>query len=1356
MDERSSVICQGDEKETLTSGISAEASLVLTEGRTLFDSHTKDLIETAHKMVSPAASKDETKTPQSLTPCTPDRLSSPPSILQATLNSDASVCPPVNMTPPGTSCHSGPASRPVSPACAQLSSSPNLSSSHPVASTAVAASVRRPRHKPGERRELLTRAVQDVLNQHISMRRAAQKYNLAKSSLCDFVRKNKISLPNLRIRARTAGPEPNITQPDTRVVTSGTKRLPPDGDDTSSSSMIPNKLACGLGRKSSGLSLTESAQYGIAAYGNSDNFEITHSQNIGHTGFVDGAHTNNNSVDSWAHEETSEVATTADGIYAQTRPPSYSAVTSVSGRSSAALSFSKPSRLESPWHNSAGLPTQVPMRSWSAHSNSTQAANGSVPGGASTVLERRLQFNSLSQLRQTIEAQNLITEHNIRALAEGADFNQLSAATSLPAKINSIRKSANGCDEAPSHAAGNDLSQTCQRMKSVGALSSSDVDCNPIKNCLRQTEVLNGSHDPMDCCATDLSEHRQAPNMAAVNPSSGSSAADHSENVSNIGERSSTNTPTELGSQNFAASFNIPAGVASQRSEGHPFTRSRDPRLPFSAYETSLIGPATSEAQQPPNNPIAATIAQSIFSSSNSTNTPYPALASILSADFASANQNALAAFLFQQSRSLSSSGSVATPNLPNLIGCPNQLSFPAAVSVNPPTQLLTSDFALSTPAGLLSSSIANPRLSATRLSSGHPSISASVPPFQSGVSNNFPVADLSLQPNLEDLQQFFYRQLQPRLFNDLNASPQTVTALATQLLLPQPNQTQNQPFRNLLTSLLGSLNSKIQTATFSGPNTITSLTQASTSTGPINTATETNASQPNATPQEPLNKQPILSGLIPSSTQDMSSISSHARGLVDFINKSPSPFHAVHSACELLLNTGFRELKEGDTWRLKPTDCVFIKKNGSTLIAAAIGGKFKPGNGFHLLGAHTDSPCLRLKPVSERIKEGYVQLGVETYGGGLWYTWFDRELKVAGRAVTAGAGGRLQEHLIHIDRPVACVPSLAIHLNQDIKTSGFNPNTEQHVVPILCTELMDQVNSNNDLAAPTSSAPSASIFGFCGRRRHSAGLLQLVSEQTGITDNMDTWELELCLADFQPARIGGLHNEFIHAPRLDNLFNSYAGLHGMVDSLSSLADESSIRVVCLFDHEEIGSVSTQGANSQHTMNILRRLANTLAEDKCTLSSGSGENPVAVSTTHFEESLSKSFLLSADQAHALHPSYHDRHEPNHRPLFHRGIVLKCNSNQRYATNSLTAAAVRQVARLADVPVQEFVVRQDMHCGSTIGPLLSSQLGIATADVGFPQLAMHSCRELCCTTSISQAVRFYTAFYEHLSKIWPPA
>uniref|UniRef100_A0A5K3F8B4 Aspartyl aminopeptidase n=2 Tax=Mesocestoides corti TaxID=53468 RepID=A0A5K3F8B4_MESCO len=465
----------------------------------------------------------------------------------------------------------------------------------------------------------------------------------------------------------------------------------------------------------------------------------------------------------------------------------------------------------------------------------------------------------------------------------------------------------------------------------------------------------------------------------------------------------------------------------------------------------------------------------------------------------------------------------------------------------------------------------------------------------------------------------------------------------------------------------------------------------------------------------------------------------SHAKELINFINKSPSPFHVVRSACEILANNGFRELLEYEPWKLEPNDCVFVTKNHSSLFAVAVGGAYKPGEGFGIIGAHTDSPCLRLKPISERTSEGFVELAVQTYGGGLWYTWFDRELTLAGRCLVRNpTTGALEQRLVHIARPLACVPSLAIHLNREVNKS-FAPNPEVHLAPILCTTLTEQLHS---------SAGDIDGLKESGASRHPASLLRLIAAELQCAPS-DLVELELYLADTQPARIGGIHEEFIHAPRLDNQFCSYTSIQALVNSLPSLKEDSYVRVVCLYDHEEIGSRSTQGANSLFTESLFRRITDALSVEA---EGGGGGGVNTAASCLFERTMARSFILSADQAHAVHPSWPEKHEPAHKPTFHHGIVLKHHCSQNYATNGLTSAIVKEVARRCQVPLQEFVIRQDQMCGSTIGPIVASHLGVMTADVGGAQLAMHSCREMTCTTSVGHAIAFFTGFFEHLPSI----
>lgn len=471
------------------------------------------------------------------------------------------------------------------------------------------------------------------------------------------------------------------------------------------------------------------------------------------------------------------------------------------------------------------------------------------------------------------------------------------------------------------------------------------------------------------------------------------------------------------------------------------------------------------------------------------------------------------------------------------------------------------------------------------------------------------------------------------------------------------------------------------------------------------------------------------------------------ANDLIRFINMSPTPFHVVHSAAEMLKKAGFCQLLERDVWNLQPNDCIFVTKNQSTLFAVAVGGAYRPGEGFSMIGAHTDSPCLRLKPISNRVKEGFVQLGVQTYGGGLWYTWFDRELTLAGRVIVRNpSSGALEEHLIHINRPLACIPSLAIHLNRNAN-NGFAPDPETHLAPIISTTVMKQLNGGED--------DDNSIGG------HPAGLIRLIATELQCA-TADIVDLELYLTDTQPACVGGLHGEFIHAPRLDNQFGAFTSLSALINSLPSLKDDSNIRVVCLYDHEEIGSRSYQGAASVLTEHFLRRIIQSLTNGAAVQTvdnNGVGSNAMDTATSSptaegclFERSLARSFFLSADQAHAVHPSWPEKHEPAHKPAFHRGLVLKHNVAQSYATNGQTSAILKEIAKRSNVPLQEFVVRQDAPCGSTIGPIVASHLGVMTADVGGAQLAMHSCREITCTSSVGYAVALFTGFFDQLANI----
>ena len=452
------------------------------------------------------------------------------------------------------------------------------------------------------------------------------------------------------------------------------------------------------------------------------------------------------------------------------------------------------------------------------------------------------------------------------------------------------------------------------------------------------------------------------------------------------------------------------------------------------------------------------------------------------------------------------------------------------------------------------------------------------------------------------------------------------------------------------------------------------------------------------------------------------------ARDFLRFIDASPSPYHAVDECKKRLVQAGFSEIRERDHWTINPNDKYFLTRNQSTIIAFAVGGRYQPGNGYSIVGAHTDSPCLRVKVKSSRIKHGFVQVGTECYGGGNWGSWFDRDLKLAGRLLVADENNpdNINSVLIHINKPIMRVPHLAIHLQREMN-DRFSINKENHLVPIIATEVQAQLNKK-------SNATAAGDTMSCSNK-HSSILMEALCKGASVPEKQIV-DFDLFLADYQPSEIGGFLDEFIFAPRLDNLLSCYASLQGLINSCpDSLEDEKSIRMVAFFDNEEVGSDSAQGAGSSITEYVMRRL------------SSDTQNPTA-----FEESIPKSYMISADAAHAVHPNYSEKHEENLRPSFHGGPVIKINNNQRYATTAITATLLRQVARHAGVPIQDVMVRNDSPCGSTIGPILSTRLGMRTADIGAPQLSMHSCREVCGVAAPEQCIKLYQTFFEKFTAL----
>ncbi len=424
-----------------------------------------------------------------------------------------------------------------------------------------------------------------------------------------------------------------------------------------------------------------------------------------------------------------------------------------------------------------------------------------------------------------------------------------------------------------------------------------------------------------------------------------------------------------------------------------------------------------------------------------------------------------------------------------------------------------------------------------------------------------------------------------------------------------------------------------------------------------------------------------------------MQQIEEYCKNLLEFIAASPTACHVVAGAQGLLEKSGFVELSETQSFAQLPAGRYFVCRNDSSMLAFTWSGSAGT-KGLQFIGAHTDSPCLKVKPCPVQEKENYLQLGVEVYGGALLNPWFDRELSLAGR-VCWYDGEKLHAALIDFRRPVAIIPSLAIHLDREANTKR-SINKQTDIVPVI--GLTDE---NGE--------------GF-----HKMLLEQLCQEHPGMNDPEIT-DFDLYLYDAQPPALAGINNELIIGARLDNQLSCFAALQALQEK-----NTAGNCFVILSDHEEVGSMSTTGAQGTFLQDMLARLL------------PDPEQRLAV--------LRQSFFISVDNAHAMHPNFSSKHDPEHLPLLNRGPVIKWNANQRYATTAATASRFRLLCHGAQVPVQEFVMRNDMACGSTIGPLTATRTGVDTVDVGIASLAMHSIRETAGRTDCWYLYNVLTHFF----------
>lgn len=427
------------------------------------------------------------------------------------------------------------------------------------------------------------------------------------------------------------------------------------------------------------------------------------------------------------------------------------------------------------------------------------------------------------------------------------------------------------------------------------------------------------------------------------------------------------------------------------------------------------------------------------------------------------------------------------------------------------------------------------------------------------------------------------------------------------------------------------------------------------------------------------------------------------------FVYESPTPYHAVAAAARRLTDAGFVALDERASWGapggesgsgLAPGS-YFVARDGA--LVAFIVPKKTP-RGARIVGAHTDSPNLRLKPKPVYSREGYRQLGVEVYGGALLNSWLDRDLSLAGRVLVRDGAGGIDARLVRLDRPLLRIPQLAIHLDREVNDKGLVLNRQKHLPPIL------GLDDGGEFS-----------------------LERLVSAELGDVDPGTIAGLDLQLFDIVPPQRGGLNGEFFFAPRLDNQAMCHAALAGILAAHGSggAADADVLPMAVLFDNEEVGSDTATGAGSPLVPHLVERILLALGADRA----------------EYLRFLRDSLCVSADMAHAIHPNYPDRHEPEHRPRLNGGPVIKVNSQQRYATCARTSALFARLCGECDVPVQYYAHRTDLPCGSTIGPITATLMGIRTVDVGNPMLSMHSARELSGTAdpAMMSAVlgRFFT-------------
>ena len=463
----------------------------------------------------------------------------------------------------------------------------------------------------------------------------------------------------------------------------------------------------------------------------------------------------------------------------------------------------------------------------------------------------------------------------------------------------------------------------------------------------------------------------------------------------------------------------------------------------------------------------------------------------------------------------------------------------------------------------------------------------------------------------------------------------------------------------------------------------------------------------------------------------------------VNALKKSVSPYNFVEHAKKELKSSGFTQIYESNPWNLEPGKKYFYTRNNSCIIAFNVGQKFNPEEScFKIIGAHTDSPSLRIAPNSYNPKGKIERYNVQYYGGGLWFTWLDRDLSLAGKVIFKDNEGKLTSKIIQVEEPIFFIPNCPPHLKSGSERESLTINKENHLKPLIATlkvnEILNEEEEKEDDENPKDKKLGKTL------RKIILKELNKDCEKPIINSGEQIIDYDLVLYDSQSPNLIGLNKEFLASGRLDNLGSSIPALYAMINASKDelLAEQSSINIIALFDNEEIGSMTYQGADSNFFLMHLKRIFS---------------QSLNITKTPYSEDLymrfmAKSYVISADLAHAYNPNYSDKFQSEHKNLMQQGVVLKINVNGRYSTESENAAVFKELGKLCNVPIQEFIVRQDSPCGTTIGPITSAKIGIKSVDVGIAQLAMHSIREQLGIVDLYYYRTIFEEFFKSYEKV----